>query len=204
MITIAKFNHSRFEHPLLTRVIYSGEYMVISPEFEKSKAFKEGLARGKFTIIDVTDMGQVRDAYGVTDEILSHFYELLNVQPEESEDISEETAPEPVEAVETVTEVPVAEEKTEEEIVEEVIEETIKEATVEADVEEEEQPEVLEEEPAPVEKPELPDIDSMKYRQLQIYAEELEKATGAEINRSASTDALKAEIRQVWAKHNMN
>lgn len=114
-IKIARNHYGRFEHPILGLSLSRDDTFVVTPEIEESKAFKTGLERKKFEILDITNITDVQNAHGATDEMVEAVRESLTAEPEE---------PEP-EAVPEVTEdAPVDEEATPEPPAEAVVDST--------------------------------------------------------------------------------
>lgn len=88
-IKIARNHYGRFEHPNLGLSLFRDDTFVVTPEIEESKAFKTGIERKKFEILDITDIRDVQNAHGSTDEMVEAVRDLLTAEPEEPEPESE-------------------------------------------------------------------------------------------------------------------
>lgn len=165
-------HYSNFMVDSIGVALTSEQTFLVTPEFEEHKAFKSGLELGMIEFIDVTSWVQIKGAVGVTGEILEEIKALFEVPEIEAE-------PEPVpDVVEPISEPKPGSES--------------EESTVE------DSSEGVGDEPA---KPQ-PDIDGMKYKDLQTYALELEKQFGVDINRRAATKVLRASVKKILEKHN--
>lgn len=88
-IKIARNHYGSFEHVGLGLRFNKDDTFVVTPEFEQSKAFKTGLERKKFEILEITDIRDVQNAHGSTDEMVEAVRDILTAEPEEPEPESE-------------------------------------------------------------------------------------------------------------------
>ena len=107
------FENSRFEYN-----IRDGETLLVTPEFEDSPEFKDGLRIGNFELIEIITIGELKKVIGVTDKIIREFEKRLKEvveEPEEvpppeepapKEDVPDESVDEPVDEVTDVVEEP--------------------------------------------------------------------------------------------------
>lgn len=170
-IKIARNHYGSFEHVGLELRLDRDDTFVVTPEIEESKAFKLGIERKKFEFLEITDIADVQNAHGATDEMVEAVRDLLTAEPEEP-------GPEP--------ELPPVKDKVAEEP--EESEDKTDEAEQIAD-------DITKEVAEPVIP--TPDIDGMKYRDLQAYALELEKKYGKDIDRSVKMKPLRASIKKL-------
>lgn len=96
---IAISHYGRFELPRLELVLAKLDSFIVTPEIEESRQFITGVERGKFEVIEVTDLVDVERAVNVTDEIIEEYREQLTAEPEPEE-------PTPPAEPETPSEVP--------------------------------------------------------------------------------------------------
>jgi len=114
---IAKNEYASFENSEFDHVLRPDDLFVVSPEFEKNPAFKEGMRVGSFKIVEIDSVGQLNKVIGITDEMIEDFWESQEL--DEIQEIVEppevpipESIPEP--APEPEPEVPEVPEKEEE------------------------------------------------------------------------------------------
>jgi hypothetical protein len=82
---IAINHYGRFELPRLELVLAKLDSFIVTPEIEKSRQFITGVERGKFEVIEVTDLVDVERAVNVTDDIIEECREQLTAEPEPEE-----------------------------------------------------------------------------------------------------------------------
>ena len=188
------FENSRFEIK-----IKDGQTVAVSPEFEKSPEFQEGLRVGNFEFVEIDIISELKKVINVTDKMVEDFMGAPEEVPEVIT-IVEETVMLAPEVPEVLEELPNDDYKSvtlivdsvdtgtvADEILPEIIEKSVEEVVAEIEKEDE--------------TPILPDVDSMKYRPLQKYASELEKKFHVEIDRGAKKADLLKEVKAVIEKY---
>ena len=112
---VAINHYGRFELPKLELYLNKLDSFIVTPKIEDTRQFKTGVQRGKFEIIEVTDLTVVQRAVNVTPQIIENFRDALTAEPEPEPEVPPAVEQPPADEGEKTEEAPKEEEQPKEE-----------------------------------------------------------------------------------------